>query len=142
MKRRPSRHEFPYTGIVCCGKCGAGVTAETQKGRHGRGHYVYYHCGRMSGCTKRSIREEALEQEIDRLLSKLTITKEMGELVRDTLRHWSQAEFAGLDGIYEEQAKALVESERRLSGLLDLRLGGRHRHRDLHGQRSGNSKGS
>lgn len=125
MKRRSSRHEFPYAGLLSCGLCGGGVTAEIQKGRHERGNYIYYHCARLSGkCDKRGIREETIEREIDRFLSELTITEEMGELVRDALRDWSRAEFAGLDGVYEDQTRTLVESERRLSGLLDLRLAG------------------
>ncbi|WP_394793100.1 recombinase family protein [Armatimonas sp.] len=125
MKRRSSRHDFPYAGLLHCARCGGGVTAETQKGRHGIGSYIYYHCARTAGeCSKRGIREETLELEIDRHLSGLSITKEMGELVRDALRDWAKAEFAGLDGVYEEQTKTLVESERRLSGLLDLRLAG------------------
>ena len=130
QKRRPSKHEFPYSGLLSCAHCGGGVTTSIQKGRHGRGHYIYYHCARRregaiaTGCNRQGIRQELLEGEMDRLLSGLTISREVGDIVRDTLRDWAKAEFGSLDSIYEEQSRTLVENERRLSELLDLRLSG------------------
>jgi site-specific DNA recombinase len=125
LKPRTSRHEFPYSGLLSCACCGGGITAEVQPGRHKKGHYIYYRCARPTGrCTRRSIREEVLEEEIDHLLTNLTITAEMADVVREALREWTQAEFSGLDGVYKEQTKALVDNERQLSELLDLRLAG------------------
>lgn len=124
-KRRQKRHEFPYTGIITCTCCGGGVTGELQTGRHKRGRWVYYHCSNGRGtCGKRSVREDLLEQQIDACLQNLTIVSELGDIIRESLRDWVHEEFDNLTGVYEEQSKTLVETERRLAQLLDLRLSG------------------
>jgi hypothetical protein len=77
-RRRKGVHDFPYTGLIKCGTCGKWVTAERQRGRLGRGNWVYYHCNNKSGvCGKKSVREDVLESRIDACLGQITITPEL-----------------------------------------------------------------
>ena len=52
-------------GLLRCGECGSGITAEIQKG------HVYYRCTRKNRekrCSQPFIREEALDLQISALL--------------------------------------------------------------------------
>lgn len=116
-------HTFAYAGLIRCGRCGGGVTAEMQSGRHGRGQWVYYHCGSAKGaCGKRSIREDVLEKRIDECLAEITITPEFQEIVRDLLERWVRREFGSQEARYGQQLRALESGQRMLSELLEMRL--------------------
>lgn len=117
------KHEFAYSGLIRCGRCGGGVTAEMQAGRHGRGCWTYYHCSNASGaCDKRSIREDVLEERINACLAQVTITAEFQEIVRDLLEKWIVKEFGSQEARYGQQLRALADGERMLSELLEMRL--------------------
>jgi DNA invertase Pin-like site-specific DNA recombinase len=63
---RPKTHDFAYTGLMRCGRCGASVTAEEKVNRHGS-HYVYYHCTHKKlsvECREKVVEERKLEEEI------------------------------------------------------------------------------
>jgi DNA invertase Pin-like site-specific DNA recombinase len=119
------KHSFAYAGLLRCARCGRAVTAEKQPGRHKRGSYVYYHCVNASGtCDKRGLREEVLEAKIDACLSRITITDEFRQIVTEALEKWIGGEFGGLEGVYEQQNRTLIESEKMLSELVEMRLRG------------------
>lgn len=116
-------HDFAYAGLMRCGRCGGGITAETQSGRHGRGCWTYYHCGNASRtCDKRSVREDVLEERINTCLAQVTITAEFQEIVRDLLEKWIVKEFGSQEARYGQQLRALADGERMLSELLEMRL--------------------
>jgi site-specific DNA recombinase len=55
-----------FLGLLRCGECGGGVTAEIQKG------HIYYRCtkkNKAQKCSQPYIREEALDSQISELLS-------------------------------------------------------------------------
>ena len=124
---RPHRHKrtFAYAGLLECGKCGRSITVEQQSGRHKRGSYVYYHCANLSGtCNKRSIREEVLEKQVDACLARITISPEFREVVTEALELWVTEEFDSQANIYAQQTRTLVECEKMLSELVEIRLRG------------------
>jgi len=45
-KAHVQKHTLAYAGLMRCGTCGLGITAERQAGRHGRGDFIYYHCAK------------------------------------------------------------------------------------------------
>jgi hypothetical protein len=120
------RHEFAYAGLIRCGRCGRAVTPERQPGRHGRGDWVYYHCGNGDGsCDKRSVREDALERQIAGWLAGITIDAEFRAVVLAALEEWLRTEAeGGLGGSYDALSAALADAERQSGELLDLRLRG------------------
>jgi len=116
-KSHQIRHEFAYTGLIKCAKCGGSVTAELQKGWH------YYHCINRSGkCNKRSIREDMLEQQINDCLKRITITEDFKRIVQDCLEQWLKDEFGDLEVLYQQQQRALWDAEKRLNELVEMRL--------------------
>jgi DNA invertase Pin-like site-specific DNA recombinase len=81
-KRRRSKHDFAFAGLIECGHCGCAVVGEIKKQR-----YVYYHCtGHKGKCGEPYVREEVLEHKFAELLGQLSFDDEVLEWVREALR--------------------------------------------------------
>ena len=87
-------HNFPYTSMIKCAKCGCYLTAEIKKGK-----YIYYHCtGNKGGNCKRSyLRQEVIEQAIADTLKQLYISENDIVRVKDTVK-----ELLRLTELYDE----------------------------------------
>jgi hypothetical protein len=76
-KAKRGKHDFAFSGLIACAKCGCSVVGEIKKQR-----YVYYHCtgyadkclGNLSSCRRSYVREEVLEQKFTELLGQLRST--------------------------------------------------------------------
>jgi site-specific DNA recombinase len=88
-KHRRMTHEFAFSGLIACGKCGCSVVSEIKKQR-----YVYYHCtgyadkcrGEPAVCRRKYVREEALEEQFAELLGRLRFDDEVLGWVREALQ--------------------------------------------------------
>ena len=93
-KLRRMTHDFAFSGLIACAKCGCSVVGEIKKQR-----YVYYHCtgyadkcqGNPVSCRRSYVREELLEKQFTELLGRLKFDDEVLEWVRDAL-HASHAD--------------------------------------------------
>jgi site-specific DNA recombinase len=93
-KQRRMTHDFAFSGLIACAKCGCSVVGEIKKQR-----YVYYHCtgyadkcqGNPASCRRSYVREELLEKQFTELLGRLKFDDEVLEWVRDAL-HASHAD--------------------------------------------------
>lgn len=130
-KPQPKKHSFAYTGLIRC-RCGAAVTAELKHDRTGKRHYVYYHCiDRTRGrdgvrlCSKKSIREDDLEAQIEAILREVTLEPETMAFARAEVARWreQEAEKAG-SAIAERQELSLEELKEQRRRLLGLHLRG------------------
>ena len=66
LTAKPKQETFAYTGLITCGACGRGITAERKTNRYGY-RYTYYHCtGRKPEalCPQRSLRLDRLEAQV------------------------------------------------------------------------------
>ena len=80
-KRRKSKHDFAFSGLISCGHCGCALVGEIKKAR-----YVYHCTGYKGKCPEPYTREEVLEGKFGTHLQRLSFDKEMVEWVRDALR--------------------------------------------------------
>jgi len=93
-KAKRGKHDFAFSGLIACVKCGCSVVGEIKKQR-----YVYYHCTGYAdkcrespaSCRRRHVREEVLEQKFTELLGRLRFDDEVLDWVRESL-HASQAD--------------------------------------------------
>ena len=69
-----------------------------------------------------SLREDALEAQIDALLSSVTIDREVADLVLGMVLRWQRAQFAGDDRLLVRQQAAKAEAVRQMDALLTLKL--------------------
>lgn len=88
-KHRRMTHDFAFSGLIACAKCGCSVVGEIKKQR-----YVYYHCtgyadkcqGNPASCRRKYLREEALEAQFTELLGRLRFDNEVLAWVREALQ--------------------------------------------------------
>jgi site-specific DNA recombinase len=73
-KAKRGQHDFAFSGLIACRKCGCAVVGQIKKQR-----YVYYHCtgyadkcqGNAASCRRKHVREESLEAQFTDLLGRL-----------------------------------------------------------------------
>jgi len=111
------KHYFSFAGLMKCGSCGCGITAEIQKGHN------YYRCTKKKKpCPEKYLREEILVDQIKNYLQKVSLSsqdtkKVLAELEKDELRAKEQAK-ATVQNLKEE----LLQIEKQLEKLMDVYL--------------------
>lgn len=122
---RPKKKSFTYRGLLQCGTCGRGVTAENKVNRFGS-RYIYYHCSKRKPwgehCREPSIEEKALEIQISRFLKKLELPKNSLSVINKHLDALKTEE----ENIYRKQKavreKTLKSLEQQIEKLIQLRI--------------------
>jgi len=129
----PKRHVHAFTGWVLCGVCGCAITGEKKtKILRGTGEsktYGYYHCtGKKKGfkCPQLYVytKDNNLDEQIDKALSKITILPEFYQWALEILKEDHQQETKNSQSVYESQNKRLEEIEKGLNRLLELVMEG------------------
>ena len=117
-KRRRMTHDFAFSRLVACAKCGCSVVGEIKKQK-----YIYYHCtgyadkcrGEPAYCCRKYVREEVLERQFTAMLGQLRFDDEVLEWVRQAL-HTSHADERRE---HEEAIKRLRAEYDRLQARID-----------------------
>lgn len=123
-KARPKTRAFPFVGLIRCGECGYGVTAEEKTNRFGT-HYTYYHCTKKKPgyrCRQPHISAFLLEQQIAAFLDRLTLSA--------SFIGWSVDQFKAKEDAQERYGEAarksldrcIAATARELANLTTLRI--------------------
>lgn len=128
-QNKQTAHVFAFTGMMRCGTCGAGVTAETKSKtqKNGNHHsYTYYHCTRKLDphCPEPAIRDSELEVQILDLLDQVTIPPEFHEWAIKQLKEDHAQEKDDSQSIVQAHRKRMDACQRQLESLLDMRMNG------------------
>jgi len=110
-KPRKTKHDFPFRGLLTCGRCGCAYTAELKKGK-----YVYYRCTTSKGnCSRDYIRQEDLDEKLAAAVKAIHIDKDVIDEMLETMR-----ESHGQEKAYHDAAVASLQAEyRHLQGRID-----------------------
>lgn len=128
-KPRPKTHEFAYTGMIRCGECGCMITAES-KTKHVKvtnelKTYTYYRCTKRKRdivCNQKgAIKEEQLEEQIEKEIMSLSILPEFKQWALDCLNENNDKEIDNRTQVYESQQKAINEAQAHLDSLIKMR---------------------
>ena len=123
-KPRPKSHKFAFTGLMKCGECGCGITAEERVNRYGS-HYTYYHCTKKKPdfkCSQEYIQEKDLEVQMLDYLDRIQVSKEFLDFALNYLEK-EQAVSQEIESANEKSLeKALNDCERKLGNLNEMRL--------------------
>ena len=119
-KPRPKRYTFAYTGLIRCGECGCGVTAEHKVNRQGH-RYVYYHCTRKRPCTQRVIDVRTLEAQIAAYLGRLAIPPRVFDWAYERLQDAEAADCSARVAVEENLRTTLTDAKKQLTTLTQLR---------------------
>jgi DNA invertase Pin-like site-specific DNA recombinase len=117
-KHRRMTHDFAFSGLIACAKCGCSVVGEIKKQK-----YIYYHCtgyadkcrGNPALCRRKHVREEVLERQFTELLGRLRFDDEVFEWVGEALR----SSHADERREHEEAIKRLRAEYDRLQAPID-----------------------
>ncbi len=128
-KPRPKSHIFDFTGMMCCGECGAAITAETKikKQKNGNIHiYVYYHCTKRinPNCSQGSIREEDLKKQIVAEIESIEIPSEFHSFAMKWFRKENEKEVSSRNSIVNSQQRGYKAILAKIDGLMDMRAAG------------------
>ncbi|MCA8881916.1 MAG: recombinase family protein [Rhodobacteraceae bacterium] len=113
-KHRRMTHDFAFSGLIACARCGCSVVGEIKKQK-----YIYYHCtgyadkcrGEPAACRRKYVREEVLEQQFTAMLGQLRFDDEVLAWVREAL-HASHAD----ERHEHEEAIVRLQAEHRRLG--------------------------
>jgi site-specific DNA recombinase len=116
-KKRGYKHDFAYVGLMKCGECGNGITAETQKG------HVYYRCTKPNGakhCSQKFVREEVITEQLEEVIKAVSLglqkIKVIKEVMSESLEDESEYHQQSLDALNTQYNELQTQS----SKLLDL----------------------
>jgi hypothetical protein len=121
-RARSKRHVFAYTGLIRCGRCGCGVTAEHKVNRHGS-RYVYYHCTRKKRvvtCNEKCIEEDKLEEQIARFLRSVYLNEHEVDEALNAIEEERKKEISIGGGAKDAIEAALESCTRGLDNLTKL----------------------
>ena len=116
-------HDFPFTGLLTCGECGAAITAQYAHG-HG-GTYIYYRCTKRLGpCSQKYLQHSELVEQLKGQLEKIALKDEWAKYMLDEVTKWEKEEKSGGKEFAQNLEIKSAETENKLSRLVDEYLEG------------------
>jgi hypothetical protein len=116
----------PYCGLMRCGGCGMGITAEVKEKHQKNGkihHYTYYRCTRKNKavkCIEAPMRSELLDSQLSTLLSEYAMPKEwVSPLSALVEAEAADASKTAADAVQELRDK-VADISRKIERLMDL----------------------
>lgn len=125
-KNRPSLAKnlnFAFTGLMHCGTCGCGITAQAKVKRCKNGnvhHYVYYNCTKKKvdvKCPEQCIELKNLELDIKGKLSEITISERFKDWAIKHLHELRKTEADSDSAVLKGKNKELEEITKKLQSL-------------------------
>ena len=115
-----SKHDFVFSNLLKCSKCGCSLVGEIKKGK-----YIYYHCtGNKGGnCKSKSyIREEKIEKAIFEIFDKLHLSESMLKLAKNCFVDEVKKQNAFIDEKIATLDNEINKNKERLERLFNLYL--------------------
>lgn len=120
-RSRPQRHEWAYTGLLRCGKCGGIATASWQRSRSGN-RYPYYHCPRRHGCKQPYVRLDRLEGQLAEMLGRVELDQEIVTWYQENLASLAVHRKREREAVTVQRTQTRKSVESQLTNLADLRI--------------------
>lgn len=124
--KRPTRHSFPFTGLIKCGECGAAVTASHHMNRYGH-RYTYYHCTKRKNgirCRQPALSDTDMEIQIIEFLDSITISTDFKTWTLGMLREKHAENMQADKAAFRSISNRYEACKGELGRLLDLKLRG------------------
>ncbi len=118
-KPKKAVRRFVLRGLMRCGECGRMITAETQKG------HTYYRCTkRLTNCSQKYIREEALASQIRSTLQKVSLCDDWtAKILRELEKDKNEAVQSSRPD-RQKIERDIIAIDDKVSKLIDLHLDG------------------
>ena len=126
--RRYRTHSFAFNGLIKCGHCGCAVVGEHKAkalSDGSRKRYTYYSCSNAKRiCKRKVIAESEIERQISGLLEEVWVPEEFVEFAERAIDRWRNEEQTAREQVKEEQTRRIIELERKMGRLIDLKIEG------------------
>ena len=104
----------PFLGLLRCGECERGITAEIQKG------HTYYRCTKKNTeCSQPYVREEKLDRQLSSLLQKFSLRPDWADKLLSMLEKDKLETAQFLNAFVQEVKSKIRNIETKLQRLLD-----------------------
>ena len=125
--QRPQNHEFSYTGMIKCGKCGCAITAESKvkSSSIATHNYTYYRCTRKSThipCSQKAIEIKDLEKQIYQILSEIEISDKFKQWALKNLNKANDDEIKTRMKLLDSQQNSYKKTQREIDNLTQMRF--------------------
>ena len=116
----------PYCGLLRCGSCGMGITAEDRTKHQKNGnthHYIYYRCTRKSRtmrCKEAPVRSDILDRQLSALLADYAMPKEWTTPLSLMLDQEAEKTLQIASAVVQELREQVNELSRNLARLTDV----------------------
>jgi site-specific DNA recombinase len=122
-RHRKHSHNFPFTGLLKCGECGAAITAQYAHGNGGT--YVYYRCTKRLGpCSQGYARDDSLLAQLKLLISKVTISEDWQEKMLAQIEIWEKDKSQSTLAFAQNIESRIKATEAKLDKLVNEFLDG------------------
>ena len=114
-------HNFPFTGLLRCGGCGASITDQFAKGNGGI--YRYYRCTKKLGkCHQPYIREDLLTGQLKNKLQKVALCEDLKEKMLFQISTWEKENRRSSHAFSQNLSNKITETEEKLDKLVNFFL--------------------
>ena len=116
---KQKKHDYIFTSLMKCGKCGCYITAEQHKG------HIYYRCTKKKGiCDEKYVREEELGTQIIAKLQKVSLPDDWAEKMLNKIEQDKNSEAQSNGALVQSCQNEVQIIDQKLDKLLDSHLDG------------------
>ena len=119
---RNTHHNFLFSGIIKCKKCGCALVGELKKGK-----YIYYHCtgNRGGDCKRKYLKEDLAEKYFIEILKKLKVDDAGYEIITKHVKDKVSEEKAFAKEQLEQTQLKIDRLKERLNKLFNVWIDGK-----------------
>ncbi len=121
--KNSSKHDFVFSNLLKCSKCGCYLVGELKKGK-----YIYYHCtgNRGGNCKSKSyVREELIEKKVLEVFNKIHLSDSMLNVVKNCFIAEVEKQNKFVDEKIASLDSEIKKNKARLEKLFNLYLDGK-----------------
>jgi site-specific DNA recombinase len=129
---RPKTHDFTFTGLMRCGECGCGITAEEKtkfiKSKKEIKGYTYYHCTKRRNhklpqpCSQKTIEVGKFEEQVSEFLKTIRIAGRFIEWAINHLNKENDQEILNRENIRRNLKRKIDTLTLRMDNLIKLKI--------------------
>ena len=117
------KHNFPFTGLLKCGECGASISAQFAHGYGGT--YKYYRCTKRLGpCGQSYLREDLLVEQMRQRLQRVALCEDWKEKMIAQVEEWDKDQAQSSQTFAQNLDVKIKDVEKKLDRLVNAFLEG------------------